>query len=142
MRDNEKEDRGDFSDGFWDQIYELRSGKQIKVEPEMKEKKWWGTHFANDRPFKYEDIDIPYRKAKNQANLHIVISTCERFAFMVTRNAMDKALVQRGGKPKKKETIYEPNGADYFSTPVSDGIFVYRGEDQRWHKWAQQCMTC
>lgn len=135
ITDNLKEDSGDFTDGFWDQKYRLPSGKELKVEPEMKDEKWWGNQWSSSRPFRYEDMDIPFRKAKNQAHLHIVISTCENFAFLLTRDAMNEALEESGGMPKIKKTIYEPNGAAYFSTPVNKGYFVYRKKDGRWAKW-------
>lgn len=135
ITDNLKEDAGDFSDGFWDQKYLLRNGKTIKVEPEMKDEKWWGNQFSDLRPFRYEEMDIPYRKAKNQAELHIVISTCEQFAFLVTRKAMNRYLEKSGGTPKIKRTKYEPQGAAYFSTPVSEGCFVQKSIDGKWKKW-------
>jgi hypothetical protein len=135
ITNNDKEDSGDFSDGFWDQKYQLPSGKEIKVEPEMKNSKWWGKQWSTTRPFRYEEIDIPHRKSKNQAQLHIVISTCRKLAFLVTRKAMDEQLATAGGEPKVKKTIYEPDGAPYFSTPVSKGIFVEKGEDGHWHRW-------
>ena len=135
ITDNLKEDAGDFTDGFWDQKYRLPSGKEIKVEPEMKDEKWWGNQWSTFRPFRYEEMDIPYRKAKNQSHLHIVISTCQNFAFLVTRDAMNEALEKSGGVPKIKRTIYEPNGAPYFSTPVEYGYFVYKDCQGSWHKW-------
>ena len=75
ITDNIKEDAGDFSDGFWDQKYKLpikdkQQSKEIKVEPEMKDEKWWGNQWSTTRPFRYEEMDIPYRKSKNQAHLH------------------------------------------------------------------------
>jgi hypothetical protein len=135
ITDNLKEDAGDFTDGFWDQKYRLPNGKEIKVEPEMKDEKWWGDQWSACRPFRYEEMDIPYRKAKNQAHLHIVISTCQKFAFLVSRDAMDKTLEESGGSPKIKRTIYEPQGAAYFSTPVNRGKFVQKREDGHWHFW-------
>lgn len=133
VRENIKEDSGDFTDGFWDQQYQLRSGKRIKVEPEMKDSKWWGKNFSETVPFKYDSMDIPFRKQKNQAHLHMVISTCQQFAFLVTRDAMNKALEESGGSPKIKKTIYEPEGAPYFSTPVEHGTFVEK-VDGRWKR--------
>lgn len=138
ITNNLKEDSGDFTDGFWDQKYRLSNGKEIKVEPEMKDKKWWGKQWSLSRPFKYETMDIPYRKNKNEAQLHIVISTCRNFAFLVFRNSMDKAIVERGGKPKIKKTKYEPNGAPYFRTPVCYGRFVHRCKGGPWHRWKKQ----
>lgn len=135
VTDNHKEDNADFSDGFWDQLYRLPNGNNIKVEPEMKDEKWWGNQFSKERPFKYDSMDIPYRKAKNEAHLHIVISTCGTFAFTVTRKAMDEALVKSGGVPKVKRTIYEHEGAPYFSTPVESGRFFQKGADGRWRAW-------
>lgn len=135
VTDNLKEDSGDFSEGFWDQKYSLPDGKEVKVEPEMKDQKWWGCEWSAERPFRYEDMDIPYRKVKNKAAIHMVISTCQRLAFVVTRQAMDKALEESGGSPKIKRTIYEPSGAPYFSTPVDRGFFVEKGEDNRWRRW-------
>jgi hypothetical protein len=101
----------------------------------MKDEKWWGNQWSTTRPFRYEEMDIPYRKAKNQAHLHIVISTCKNFAFMLSRDEMNAALEESGGVPKIKRTIYEPNGAAYFSTPVSRGRFVQKSSDGHWHKW-------
>lgn len=138
ITDNIKEDSGDFTDGFWDQKYRLPNGKEIKVEPEMKDEKWWGNQWSTTRPFRYEEMDIPYRKAKNQAHLHIVISTCKNFAFMLSRDEMNAALEQSGGVPKIKRTIYEPSGAAYFSTPVKRGRFVEKDADGRWHKWKRK----
>ncbi len=135
ISDNIKEDNGDFTDGFWDQKYTLPNGKEIKVEPEMKDEKWWGNQFSTERPFKYEEMDIPYRKAKNQSHVHIVISTCKKFAFVVTRQDMDKSVEESGGKPKTKKTIYEPEGGEYFSIPVSKGKFLQKGPDGKWRKW-------
>lgn len=135
VTENHKEDRGDFTDGFWDQLYELPSGKQVMVEPEMKDKKWWGESVDIYKPFKYDDVDIPYRKAKNSAHIHLVISTCERYAFVVTKEAMEKHLAETGGTPKFKKTIYEPSGASYYSTPVEKGFFVKKCKDGHWHRW-------
>jgi hypothetical protein len=140
ITNNLKEDSGDFTGGIWDQKYRLRSGKEIKAEAEMKNKKWWNNDlFWSKYPlFDYETMDIPYRKDKNEAQLHIVVSTCRNFAFLVSRYAMDKAITETGGKPKMKKTIYEPDGGPYFSTPVSRGKFVYRCKDGLWHWWKKQ----
>lgn len=137
ITDNLKEDSGDFTDGFWDQKYRLPGGKEIKVEPEMKDEKWWGKQWSADRPFRYEEMDIPYRKQKNQAHLHIVISTCQKYAFLVTRAAMDQALKESGGTPKVKKTIYKPDGEPFFSTPVTKGYFAEKGSDGRWRRWTK-----
>lgn len=134
LTDNKKEDAGDFSAGFWDQAYTLPSGKLVLVEPEMKDKKWWGPHFHADRPFRYDDVDIPYRKVKNSAHLHMVISTCNNYAFLVTRKAMDAHLAESGGSPKFKKTMYESDPAPYFSTPVDKGFFVHK-ENGHWKRW-------
>lgn len=135
IENNDKEDSGDFSAGFWDQKYSLQNGQIIVVEPEMKDSKWWNISASHpDRPFDYSDIDIPYRKAKNKAGLHMVISTCRQYAFLLTRKAMDEHLASCGGEPKIKKTIYEPHGAPYFSTPVSKGFFVAKIND-RWQRW-------
>ena len=134
ITENTKEDRGDFTDGFWDQKYRLPKGEEVKVEPEMKDKKWWGNKWSTIRPFKYDTVDIPFRKKKNQADIHIVISTCNNFAFLVTRCAMDKALEEEyGGTPIIKTTIYEPEGAPYYRTPVERGRFVWKDTNGRWH---------
>lgn len=135
ITENTKEDQGDFTDGFWDQKYQLPNGKEIKVEPEMKDSKWWGDHFDNNRPFRYDSMDIPFRKAKNQAHLHIVISTCSKYAFLLSRDEMNAALEESGGSPKIKRTIYEPNGGAYFSTPVGRGRFVEKNSKGNWCKW-------
>jgi hypothetical protein len=140
ITDNLKEDSGDFTDGYWDQKYRFPSGKEIKTESETKDKKWWNNDlFWLEYPlFDYETMDIPYRKNKNDAQLHIVISTCRNFAFLVSRYAMDKAIAENGGKPKIKETIHEPDGAPYFSTPVCYGKFVYRCKNGPWRWWKKQ----
>ncbi len=130
ITNNTAEEEGNFSEGFWDQEYEFCNGSRKLVEPEMKNKKWWGVRFGDLQPFKYGTMDIPYRKVKNKADVHIVISTCEQYAFLVTRKKMDEA-VERGGEPKFKVTQYEPEGAYYFSTPISDGRFVSR-QDGKW----------
>lgn len=135
IENNVKEENADFSDGFWDQKYLTPDGKEIMVEPEMKDSKWWGEGFCETRPFQYSDMDIPFRKVKNRAHLHVVISTCHNYAFLLTRKAMDEHLETSGGKPKIKKTIYEPNGASYFSTPVSKGIFVAKNKDGKWKRW-------
>jgi hypothetical protein len=87
ITNNLKEDSGDFTGGIWDQKYRLRSGKEVKAEAEMKNKKWWNNDlFWLKHPlFDYETMDIPYRKDKNEAQLHIVVSTCRNFAFLVSR---------------------------------------------------------
>lgn len=128
---NTAEEQGDFSQGFWDQKYLMGSGDSLLVESEMKNSKWWGKHHGELQPFKYGTMDIPFRKVKNKADVHIVISTCENYAFIVARKAMDKAI-EEGGAPKMKTTKYEPEGAYYFSTPVSKGRFVSRQEDGKW----------
>jgi len=135
IEENTSEQAGDFSKGFWDQRYKLVNGTEVIVEPEMKDAKWWGEHFHAQRPFQYADVDIPYRKHKNKASIHLVISTDERYAFIVTRRAMDEHLAITGGQPKVKVTRWEPEGASYFSTPVDKGFFVKRGEDGRWRRW-------
>jgi len=126
---NEKEDQGDFSDGFWDQKYRLPDGccvEEIKVEPEMKDAKWWGDKFSLARPFQYSTMDIPSRKEKNQSHLHIVISTCKKYAFLVTRFAMNNS-----GPFKTKKTKYEPEGASYYNIPTKLGRFVKK-VNNRW----------
>lgn len=137
ITNNEKEDSGDFSDGFWDQNYELRNGETCIIEPEIKVDKggYWGEqHAVYGRPFKYDTVDIPYRKEKCIADFHMVISDNGKYAFIVSRKAMDRALVESGGQPKIKRTEYEPLGAPYFSTPVEKGRFVVK-EDGRWRIW-------
>ena len=138
ITDNHKEDSGDFTAGFWDQKYQLPKGGMLVVEPEMKDSKWWGLEFASAKfpwPFKYDTMDIPFRKAKNKADLFIVISTCEQFAWLVDRDVIEKHLQESGGKPKIKVTIYEPSGGSYYSTPVGKGIFTQR-VNGKWCKWS------
>jgi hypothetical protein len=132
--ENTKETSGDFSEGFWDHRYRLSDGQSLLVEPEMKDKKWWGTGWDESRPFKYDTMDIPFRKKKNKADIFMVISTCERYAWIVWRAVVDQHLKETGGKPKNKVTIYEPDGGDYYSTPVAKGIFVHK-QDGKWRRW-------
>lgn len=139
ITDNLKEDSGDFSAGFWDQKYRLKDGTELVVEPEMKDKKWWGLGW-NDYPFKYDTMDIPFRKKKNKADLFMVISTCEKYAWLVDRDVIMKHLEVTGGKPKVKSTIYEPEGGEYYSTPVTKGIFAHR-VNGRWCKWRNNGVT-
>lgn len=134
IRDNEAEDSGDFSEGFWDQIYRLSDKREIAIEPEIKDKKWFGEHFIKDGwrwPFKYPTIDIPYRKNKNKATLHMVISSCGNHAVLVTRKAMNESVEQNG--PKVKKTIWEPNGAPYYSVPLGKSRFVFK--DKTTGRW-------
>jgi hypothetical protein len=130
--DNVKEDSGDFSDGFWDQKYKLKSGEEFKTESEMKDKKWWGKYYGKNVPFKYDTMDIPFRKAKNQAEVHFVISTCQQYAFSITRKSMDQAFNELGGKPKIKSTKNVPSGEPFFSTPVDRGRFFYKDGKGKW----------
>jgi hypothetical protein len=133
VTNNVKEDSGDFSEGFWDQKYQLPKGDIIIVESEMKDKKWWGSHWGSS-PFKYDTMDIPFRKSKNKANLFVVISTCESYAWLVNREVVEKHLQESGGKPKNKKTIYEPDGGDYYSTPTNKGLFVCN-INGKWKRW-------
>lgn len=137
IRENIKEDQGDFSEGFWDQSYRTKNNEEIKVEPEIKNSKWFGSHFSKKTgfPFQYDSVDIPYRKEKCIADIHMVISSCENFAFVVSREAMDRQINQNGGNPKFKKTKYEPEGAYYFSVPLDKGIFVTK-KDKRWKRWS------
>lgn len=134
IRDNVSEDKGEFLEGFWDQEYLLKNGKKLKVEAEMKDGKWWGEGWSNERPFKYDSIDIPFRKSKNLSELHIVISTCGCYAFLLLRKDMDRSLDLSGGVPKIKNTKYKKNES-YFTTPVSYGKFVYKNQDDCWKFW-------
>jgi len=136
VAENTKETSGDFSDGFWDHRYVLPNDLSLLVEPEMKDKKWWGD-WEKPYPFKYDDMDIPFRKKKNKADLFMVISTCEKYAWIVWRGVVDKHLKETGGRPKNKVTIYEPDGGDYYSTPVNKGVFLQK-IDGKWHRWEGQ----
>ena len=144
ITDNLKEDSGDFSAGFWDQKYCLKNGATLIVEPEMKDQKWWGLGWDDARPFKYDTMDIPFRKKKNKADLFMVISTCETYVWLVDRDVIVKHLEETGGKPKVKYTIYEPEGGEYYSTPVNKGIFAHK-VNGRWYKWSNngntRCIT-
>lgn len=131
---NEEEDNGTFGDGFWDLKFLLKNKNIITVEAEMKDEKWWGTSYGFP-PFKYKDIDIPFRKIKNKAELHIVISTCQNFAFMVLRKHMDQEFASRG-KPHIKP-VRVPGSTKYgrepfFRTSVKKGKFVHRYQDNIW----------
>lgn len=135
VTDNEHEDRGDFSQGFWDQQYELPgTGTRIYVESEMKDEKWWGPGYGltGDGPFKYDTVDIPYRKAKNKAKLYMLFSTDGKYGFVVTRKVMDAVIAENG--VKKKDTIYK-SGEDFYSIPTSQGFFVEKSPDGRWRRW-------
>lgn len=141
VRENIKEDSGDFSEGFWDQEYLMPNGKIRIVESEMKDGKWFGMYWSPKQPFEFDDVDICYRKVKYIAHTHLVISTIKnyedfvQYAFIVTRKAMDEALAAMGGCPIIKPTIYKPEGEPFFRTPVSKGRFVYKGLDGHWHFW-------
>lgn len=137
VTENTKETSGNFTDGFWDQMYELPNGTRLLVEPEMKDAKWWGLTWDASRPFRYNTMDIPFRKKKNKADIFMVISTCECFAWVVHRKVIDNHFQETGGKPKVKRTIYEPEGAEYYSTPVEKGIFVCK-KDGKWRKFNQK----
>ena len=126
---NKEEDLGTFKDGFWDLRFIKKNGKEIIVESEMKNEKWWGFDYGSF-PFKYETMDIPFRKDKNKAELHIVISTCENLAFMLLRKHMDQEFKKKG-VPIFKPTIYAKN-EPFFRTPVSRGKFVHRDKDNIW----------
>jgi hypothetical protein len=138
VTNNEKEESGEFTDGFWDQMYKFPNETLIKVEPEMKNGKWFGDKWLNENhlwPFQYQSIDIPYRKKKNQAKLHIVISKCEEYACLVSRKAMDQSIEESGVKIKK--TCYEPNGGSYFSVPCDRVVFLVK-KDGKWIKFKKE----
>lgn len=137
VTDNVKEDEGKFTDGFWDQKYTMPSGTDVLVEAEMKDEKWWGASFGPDKPFKYSDMDIPFRKSKNKSNVFAVLSTCRTYGWMVTRKAMKEHFESSGSQPKIKKTIYEPSGAPYYSTPVEKGKFICF-KDGRWRMWKKE----
>ena len=128
LKTNKEEDLATFKDGFWDLKF-IKNGKEIIVESEMKNEKWWGFDYGSP-PFKYKEMDIPFRKAKNKAGLHIVISTCKNLAFMLLRKHMDQEF-EKKGNPTFKPTIYAEN-EPFFRTPVSRGKFVYRDKDNVW----------
>ena len=129
FEENTSEQAGDFSKGFWDVSFKLRENEKIiRVEPEIKASKWWGENFVSrtGKPFQYPDIDIPYRKHKCVADLHMVISSNLDLGFLVFRKKMDEVLARKGGRPKFKTTIFEPEGGYYFTIPVEEGRFVQK----------------
>lgn len=134
IEENKKETAGDFSAGFWDQKFRLFNGEVVYLEPEVKDKKWWGIGWSPDRPFKYDMMDIPFRKDKNMADYFIVISSRGDYAWIVYRKNVDEYLKRTGGIPKRKITKFEPNGGDYFSTPVTMGVFLKK-INGKWYKW-------
>lgn len=133
VRDNLAEDAGNFSEGFWDQVYQLPDGRKFAVEPEIKDKKWFGEEFKAKKdwkwPFKYPTVDIPFRKAKNKAALFFVISSCQKYAIMVTRKAMDDSV--KDG-PKIKNTIYMKN-EPFYSVSLGNTVFLSRNfKTKKW----------
>lgn len=137
IAENIKEDKGDMSDGIWDQEYCLESGQKVKVDPEIKVDKggYWGEqHASMGRPFKYPDVDIPYRKINCIADIHIVISDNGDYGFVVTKAAMLEHLETHA--PKIKSTIYEPDGGWFFGTPVEMGFFVVK-KNGFWERWEE-----
>ena len=135
IKENHSEKNGDFSDGFWDQMYRLNNGKCICVEPEVKDSKWYGEQFVEltGYPFQFCTMDIPYRKVKCKADLHMVISSDEKYSFVVTRKVMDEWVEENNG-PKKKVTKYEPQGGYYYSIPLERGLFLVY-EKKKWRVW-------
>jgi len=136
--DNAKEDRGDFSDGFWDQAYSW-NGQTLIVEPEIKvgvNGSYFGDHWKSRNewrwPFKWPTVDIPYRKVKNKSNLHLVIGDCKKFAALVTRKSMDDCIEQNGGNPYIKVTKQEPEGAPYYCVPLGRCRFVKKLSTGKW----------
>lgn len=130
--DNELEDSGDFSDGFWDQIYRLPGDKLIAIESEVKDQKWFGKEFIRKNwkyPFKYDSVDIPYRKKKNKATLFFVISSCENYAILVSKKSMEDSA--KDG-PKIKRTKWEPKGAPYYSVGLDNTKFVVKKNEKWW----------
>jgi hypothetical protein len=130
LAENHMEDMGKFSEGFWDQMYRLPCGKKIIVESEIKDCKWWGYMWNHPWPFMYDTVDVPFRKNKNLASLFVVISSNLDFAFIMTKQSMTDSLKFSGGRAKWKRTIYEPNGAYYFSVSVESGYFVKKVKDK------------
>jgi len=72
----------DFSEGFWDLEFE-KGGKTIKVEVEVKNKKWWGD-FDKKYPFKYDELNVPARKKKNSADIYFLVSSDSKYAFAIS----------------------------------------------------------
>lgn len=131
IAENEGEEKQDFSEGYWDQQYELPDGTQVYVESEMKDAKWWGEHWGSEEvPFRWDTMDIPFRKVKNKSELHVLISMCGEYGFIVTRQKMNEAVEHNGG-PKFKTTKYEPDGGFYFNPPIEDGEFIHL-RDGKW----------
>lgn len=143
IKENEAEDLGLFTDGFWDQCYirtkkinDQDEPKPIFVESEMKNSKEWGRGYAKTGgpPFKWDSIDIPFRKAKNKAKIFFLFSMDveEGLGAIVTRKSMNEAIQRNNGKPKNKIARYEDEGGDYFSVPVSEVKFVEKSPNGKW----------
>ena len=122
-----------FKLGFWDQQFQLPNGDKWLIEPEIKDCKWFGEHWARKtgHPFRYDTMDIPFRKYKNQARLHMVISSDEDFAFLVWRKTIDNHAIVI-----TKPTKYERQGEYFFRTSLDRGTFLQKTEGH-WHKWAE-----
>lgn len=151
LRNNEAEDKGQFTDGFWDQEYQRPasspsdSPKPVFVESEMKDGKWWGRGYAirwengvpvangPGVPFKYDTVDIPYRKVKNKAKIYFLfdMDEAEGLGCFVTRKAMDE-MIEKNGGPKRKIAKGEDDGGEYFSIPVEKVQFIERGPNGKW----------
>jgi len=130
VTENTTEGKG-YELGVWDQLFILPSGEEWKVEPEIKvnEKGYYADHWIekNGYPFRWDTVDIPYRKAKCDAHVHLVISDDETYAFMVERAVMNQAIEDAGG-PKWKITKYEPQGGYYFAVDPTEGIWLKKGD--------------
>ena len=130
LRVNNKEDAGNFSEGFWDLKFLMRDKKILTAEAEEKDAKWWGPDFSYTRPFQFRMIDFLDRKKKNKSQLFFLSSTDGDYAFMITRATLDKY-----GTPKTKPTKRMPRGEAFITIHVKYGRFLQKGEDGKWRYW-------
>ena len=112
---------------YWDLKF-IKNGVVMITESEIKDSKWWGDQYGNSTPFKYDSMDIPARKLKNISKIFFIIISSYDYAFCVLRETLDIL-----GEPKKKKTIYEPNGGDYISIDIKHGKF-YKKIDGKWNR--------
>lgn len=129
IRDNVCEDEGTFEEGIWDQEFYIpiiTKSKKIKTESEMKNSDFWNKKNFSF-PFKYETMNIPYRKIKNDADLFFVISTCGTLAWVVSGKKLINSEVIR------KSTKYLVNES-FFSIPITKGKFFEKRKG-KWEKY-------
>ena len=125
LRENVYEATGEFLEGKWDVEFE-KNGEIICVEGEIKDienEGWWGEWVNWPWPFRWPDVQIPWRKRNNRGDYYFVISPDGKYFFVCKKEVLRNSPV--GVVPNKKVR----KGEKFFKVPCEKGLFYKKHSD-------------